>query len=152
MKKFNKIAIVILAIAFTFGFTGLSGAATAISLGTADNFAVLAGTGITFGGAVNTTNITGDIGTYSITTITGIGNVVLNGTNHAGDSVTQGAKTDLTTAYLNAEGQTSLPLTTLTASDTNSFNVTGTTLTPGWYAPLSSDIFFHINQPLTARA
>lgn len=135
MKRFNKISVAALALALVFSLGGSSPAlaATAVSLGTADSFAVLAGTGITFGGAVNTTNITGDIGTYSTVTITGLGNVVLNGTNHAGDAVTQGAKTDLTTAYLNAEGQTLPPVTTLTASTIDSFNVTGLTLTPGIY-------------------
>ncbi|MDO8604301.1 MAG: hypothetical protein Q7K40_02800 [bacterium] len=80
-------------------------AATSPSLGTADGFAILAGSGITIGGAVNTSTITGDIGSYSTATITGIGNAVLTGTNHAGDATTQGAKTALTTAYLNAEAQ-----------------------------------------------
>lgn len=138
MKKFNKISIIILAVAFALSITGSARAATAVSLGTADGFAVLAGTGITFGGAVNTTNITGDIGSFSTPSITGIGNVVLNGTNHAGDAVTQGAKTDLTTAYLNAEGQSLPSVTTLTASSINSFNITGTTLTPGIYKSGSS--------------
>src|SRR5450759_4527425 len=48
-------------------------------LGTAANFAVLAGAGISVGGAVNTTTIAGDIGSAgSSTAITGLENVVLN--------------------------------------------------------------------------
>ena len=70
-----------------------------VDLGSADKFAVLAGAGITVAGAVNTTSITGDIGTYPTPAITGFGNVVLTGVNHADDSVTQLAKNDLTTAY-----------------------------------------------------
>ena len=77
-------------------------AAVLINLGNASQFGVLAGAGITNTG---TTTITGDIGTFPTTTITGLGTVVLNGTNHAGDSVTQSAKPDLVSAYDNAAGQ-----------------------------------------------
>ena len=81
---------------------GASAAATAVPLGTADSFAVLAGAGITNTGP---TTINGDIGTYPTTTITGGTLFTLNGTNHAGDGVTQTAKTDLVTAYNTAAGQ-----------------------------------------------
>jgi len=46
-----------------------------------------------------TTTINGDAGTFPTTTETGFGSVTLIGINHGGDSVTQGAKTDLVTAY-----------------------------------------------------
>ena len=65
---------------------GASAAATAVPLGTADSFAVLAGAGITNTGP---TTINGDIGTYPTTTMTGVALFTLNGTNHAGDGVTQ---------------------------------------------------------------
>ncbi len=81
---------------------GASAAATAVPLGTADSFAVLAGAGITNTGP---TTINGDIGTFPTTTITGSALITLNGTNHAGDGVTQTAKTDLVTAYNTAAGQ-----------------------------------------------
>jgi hypothetical protein len=81
-------------------------AAAQITYGTADSFAVLAGAGITVTGPVNSTTITGDIGSFgSSTAITGLGNVVLTGTNHAGDAVTQGAKIDLGIAYGVAAGE-----------------------------------------------
>ena len=71
-------------------------------LGTAGSFAVLAGAGITNTGP---TTIKGDVGSYPTTTQTGFGSVTLSGgTNHAGDAVTQGAQTDLTTAYNTAAG------------------------------------------------
>lgn len=76
-----------------------------VNLGTASDFAVLAGSGITVAGAVNSTTITGDIGTFPTTSITGLGNVVLNGVNHGGDTVTQIAKSDLVTAYNDAAGR-----------------------------------------------
>ena len=83
---------------------------SAAPLGTADSFAVLAGSGITNTGP---TTITGDIGSYPTPTITGAASITLNGTNHAGDAVTQGAKDDLLTAYNDAAGRspaTSVPV------------------------------------------
>src|SRR5581483_10724528 len=76
-----------------------------VDLGSDASFAVLAGSGITVAGAVNTTTITGDIGTFPTTSITGLGNVVLNGANQAGNAVTQQAKNDLVTAYNDAAGR-----------------------------------------------
>ncbi len=75
---------------------GAGAAPTTVGLGTAESFAVLAGAGITNTGA---TAITGDVGTFPTTSETGFGTVTLTGTNHAGDAVTQQAKTDLVTAY-----------------------------------------------------
>ena len=96
-----------------------------VSLGTASSFAVLAGSGITVAGAVNSTNITGNIGTFPTTTETGLGNLVLNGINHAGDAVTQAAKIDLVTAYNAAAGQA--------VTQTVPTELGGTTLGPGVY-------------------
>ena len=104
-------------------------------LGSADNFVVLAGSGITNTG---TTTITGDVGTYSTTTETGFGSVTLTGTNHVGDSVTQAAKTDLTTAYNAAAGRT--PVTVAT-------ELGGTSPVPGIYN--SADGMFVITGTLT---
>lgn len=94
-----------------------------VGLGTADDFAVLGGSGITNTGA---TSITGDVGTFPTTTETGFaGLVTLNGNNHFGDSVTQGAKNDLVTAYNDAGGRTT---TSTIATD-----LAGATLTDGTY-------------------
>lgn len=133
LKFSKKSLIATIVIAAVIGVSGFVMAATAVSLGTADGFAILAGSGITIGGAVNTSTITGDIGSYSTATITGAGNAVLTGTNHAGDATTQGAKTDLTTAYNNAAGQTLPSVTAVTASTIDSFASTGYTLAPGIY-------------------
>src|SRR5450759_50941 len=78
------------------GQTAYAAGPPSVGLGTADSFAVLAGTGITNTGA---TTITGDVGSYANPAETGFGTVVLTGNNHAGDAVTQGAKSDLGTAY-----------------------------------------------------
>ncbi len=81
-------------------------AVTTVPLGSASGFAVLAGSGITVAGAVNTTTITGDIGTYPTPSVTGLGNVVLNGANQTADTgLMLIAKNDLVTAYGNAAGQ-----------------------------------------------
>ena len=102
-------------------------APVAAGLGTSGQLAVLAGTGITNTGP---TTITGDIGTFPTATITGLTSLTLSGTNHAGDSVTQGAKTDLTTAYTTAAGEG--PTTAIAA------DLVGQTLKPGVYNSASA--------------
>ena len=101
--------------------------ATSVLLGTTNSFGVLAGTGITNTGP---TTINGDIGTYPTTSITGAGSMTITGTNHAGDAVTQQAKTDLVTAYNNAAGEG--PTTALVSDPV------GLTLAPGVYTNSSS--------------
>ena len=99
-----------------------AGAATAIDLGTAGSFAVLAGSGITNSGA---THITGDVGSFPTTSMTGFNSVTLIGVNHGGDAVTQDAKNALTTAYNQAFA--SAPATATVTE------LGGQTLTPGVY-------------------
>jgi hypothetical protein len=106
---------------------GSAAAATTVPLATADSFAVLAGAGITNTGP---TTVSGDIGTFPTTTISGAGSLTINGTNHAGDAVTQQAKNDLVTAYNNAAGQG--PTSPIAA------DLAGLTLTPGVYNSASS--------------
>ena len=98
-----------------------------VNLGTATSFAVLAGAGITNTGP---TTIIGDVGTFPITTESGFGTVTIIGTNHAGDAVTQGAKTDLVTAYNDAAGR--VPFTVVFG------DLGGQTLAPGVYQSASS--------------
>jgi hypothetical protein len=103
-------------------------ATTAPGLGTADSFAVLAGAVVTNTGP---TTISGDLGTFPTTNVTGTGSLVFaSGVNHAGDAVTQGAKTDLVTAY-NAAASAG-PTSPIVA------DLTGLTLTPGVYNSASS--------------
>ena len=118
--------------AFTVFVGWQSPARAQIALGSASSFEVIAGAGITVAGAVNSTTITGDIGTYPTLSITGLGNVVLTGVNHAGDSVTQSAKTSLVTAYGTAAGAT--PTTTYPPIK----DLGGLTLPPGVYNDPSS--------------
>ena len=106
---------------------GASAAATAVGLGTADSFAVLAGSGITNTGP---TTVTGDLGTFPTTSMTGTASLTVTGANHAGDAVTQGAKNDLVTAYNTAAGEG--PTSPIAA------DLGGQTLAPGVYNSASS--------------
>lgn len=126
MKRFKKLGATVLTLAFLLGLAGAVKAATAVSLGNADSFAILAYSGITIGGSTNTSTITGDIGSYPTATITGLGNAILNGISQSA-AVSQAAQTSLTAAYT-AASQT--PSTNLPAAD----NQLGSqTLTPGVY-------------------
>lgn len=117
---------------------GVAHAATAVPLGTAETFAILAGSTITNTGS---TTVTGDIGLHPGTAVTGFGPgadaVTQDGSLHIADGVALQAKADLDTAYTNAAGQTpateiptELGGTTLTAgvydSAAGTFGVTGT--------------------------
>jgi hypothetical protein len=117
----------VLAIAVTLLHQDATATPVAVNLGSASSFGVLAGSGITVAGAVNSTTINGNIGTFPTTSITGLGNVVLNGVNHGGDGVTQNAKNDLSTAFSAAIGQSA------TMSYTPGSDLGGLTLTAGVY-------------------
>jgi len=95
---------------------------SSVTLGTADGFAVLAGTAITNTGP---TTITGDVGLHPGTAVTGFTSVTLNGEPHFTDAVAEQAKVDLVTAYNGAAGQT--PATTVATE------LGGQTLTEGVY-------------------
>jgi hypothetical protein len=102
-------------------------AVSAVPLGTSAGFAVLAGAGITNTGP---TTVMGDIGSYPTLSQTGTASLTLTGVNHRGDRVTQQAKTDLTTAYTVAAGES--PSTPIAA------DLGGRTLTAGVYSSASS--------------
>jgi hypothetical protein len=106
---------------------GAIAAATAVPLATTDSFSVLAGAGITNTGP---TVVSGDIGTFPTTSISGLGSMTIGGVNHGGDAVTQQAKNDLTVAYNAAAGEG--PTNPITA------DLGGHTLLPGVYNSASS--------------
>ena len=103
-SKLN-VAIVITVAGLTLGFMRISTAEAAISvpLGTANSFAILAGSTITNTGS---SVITGDLGLSPGTSVTGFPPGIVNGTQHITDAVAAQAQADLTTAYNNAAGQT----------------------------------------------
>lgn len=96
---------------------------TPVPLGEASTFAVLAGSGITNTGV---TTISGDIGSYPTTSITGADTIVqASGADLSGSAVTTRAKTDLVTAYNDASAQSPDPL--------GGVELGGLTLEPGVY-------------------
>lgn len=141
MKTFNKVIVstVVVTIVFTFGLAGIVRSATTIDLGTADSFAILAGSTVTNTGS---SVITGDLGLSPGTSVTGFPPGVLNGTQHVADAVAVQAQTDLVTSYNNAAGQT--PVTTVPTE------LGGTTKTAGVYD--SEDGTFGITGTLTLDA
>jgi uncharacterized repeat protein (TIGR01451 family) len=98
-------------------------AQTAPSLGTAQSFAVLGGSTVTNTGP---SVITGDLGVYPGTAVTGFPPGTVTGTIHSADATAEGAQTDTGTAYNNLAGQTCTD--TLTGQDLG-----GQTLAPGVY-------------------
>jgi hypothetical protein len=108
-------------------FASSARAATPVPLGTADNFAVLAGSTVTNTGP---TVVTGDLGLSPGTSVTGFPPGTVNGTQHITDAVAAQAQTDLTTAYNNAAAQA--PTGAVSA------DLGGQTLTPGVYTSATS--------------
>jgi len=100
-------------------------AQTAPALGTAGNYAVLAGSTVTNTGA---SSIVGEVGVSPGSAITGFppGQIGGGGTAHSNDGVTQQAQIDLINAYNDLAAQTS-------TLDLTGQNLGGMTLTPGVY-------------------
>ncbi|MDP3837153.1 MAG: ice-binding family protein [bacterium] len=142
MKKFKLSGFLqitpIVFLLLAIGFFGLmrANAATKVSLGTADNFAVLAGSAITNTGS---SVINGDLGITPGTSITGFPEGVINGLTQVANPAAVQAQVDLTTAYLNLSGQT--PVSTIPTE------LGGTTQMPGIYD--SADGTFAITGALT---
>jgi len=100
-----------------------------VPLGTAQNFATLAGSTITNTGP---TVVNGNVGVSPGSSVTGFPPGIVNGGSiHAADAVAAQAQSDLTTAYNTAAG---LPCGT----DLSGQNLGGLTLTPGVYCFTSS--------------
>jgi hypothetical protein len=132
-RNVTIIALTTLLVLFAFG-PALRAQETPVGLGTADDFAVLAGESITNTGP---TTITGDVGIHPGTSVTGFESVTLNGELHETDAVAEQAKVDLVTAYNDAAGRG--PVTTVATelggqaltggvydSSSGTFGITGT--------------------------
>ncbi|MBC7835934.1 MAG: DUF3494 domain-containing protein [Phycisphaerales bacterium] len=94
-----------------------------VPLGSAGNFAVLAGSTVTNTGP---SLINGDLGVWPGTAVTGFPPGIVNGSIHANDAVAQQAQDDLTTAY---NALAAMPFT----QDLTGMDLGGMTLTPGVY-------------------
>jgi hypothetical protein len=137
---------------------GTAQAATAVPLGTADSYAILADSGITNTGV---TTVVGDVGSSPTSVESGFAAcpaadcVALTGANHTdpdpNDAATQSAKMALTTAYDNAAGQTPTTIPTELAGQTlaagvynstsGTFGMTGTLVLDGANNPDAVFIF-----------
>ncbi len=124
-KSFTLISLAVVLCFFASAqYSGNAAAATV--LGTAEGFAVLAGSAVTNTGA---STINGDVGATS--GISGLGSATVTGTTHLNDAASQAALTDASTAYTYLR---SLPSTSnLTGQDLG-----GLTLTSGVYTYDSS--------------
>ncbi len=101
-RNIPVIVLITLLVLFAFG-PALHAQEVPVGLGTADDFAVLAGESITNTGP---TTITGDVGIHPGTSVTGFETVTLDGELHETDDVAEQAKVDLVTAYDDAAGRT----------------------------------------------
>ena len=115
--------------AFTLCLTAasLTAAEAPVNLGSAANFAVLAGSTVTNTGK---SVIVGDLGVWAGSAVTGFPPGVVAGTIHAANGVGLAAQGDLTTAYNDAAGRSTAPISV-------SGNLGGQTLTPGLYKSTS---------------
>ncbi len=99
-----------------------------VNLGSAANFAVLAGATVTNTGA---TQVTGNLGVSPGTAVTGFPPGIVTGTIFANDPTSAQGIADLSTAYNDAAGRTVGPVTV-------AGNLGGQTLPPGLYMSTSS--------------
>lgn len=99
-----------------------------VPLGSASNFGVLASSTVTSSGA---TVVNGDLGVWPGTSVAGFPPGKVVGTMHVTDPAAQAAQGDLTTAYLDAQGRTTAPVSV-------AGNIGGQTLPPGLYKSTSS--------------
>jgi hypothetical protein len=117
-----------LAADFVFSFTTGACGQAPVNLGSAGNFAVLAGSTVTNTGP---TSVTGDLGVSAGTAITGFPPGIVIGAQHAGDPTSAQGILDLTTAYNDAAARNRCPTAV-------SGNLGGQTLIPGLYKSTSS--------------
>ncbi len=99
-----------------------------VSLGSAANFAILAGATVTSTGA---TQVVGNLGLSPGTSVMGFPPGIVTGTIFADDPTSAQAITDLNTAFNDAAGRTEDPVTV-------AGNIGGQTLAPGLYKSTSS--------------
>jgi LPXTG-motif cell wall-anchored protein len=124
MEKLNKkVTLIVLAGFLVIGFAGLVMAATTVNLGTADDFAILAGSTITNTGP---SVINGDVGLTPGNSVTGFPPGTISGIQYIGNATAIQAQNDLVTAYNDAAGK---PCT----QNLSGQDLGGLTLTPGVY-------------------
>ena len=140
VRVLSKISVFVLVIVFIFDLSGYIRASTTdVNLGSANNFAILAGSTITNTGS---SVINGNVGLSPGSSITGFPPGLIHGTQYIADTTSIQAQTDLITAYNQAAGET--PISTIPTE------LGGTTQIPGIYN--SSSGTFGITGTLTLNA
>ncbi|MDB6066260.1 MAG: hypothetical protein JWR26_2468, partial [Pedosphaera sp.] len=99
-----------------------------VALGSAANFGALAGSTVTSTGA---TVVNGDLGVWPGSSVSGFPPGTVTGTKHIADPTAQAAEGDLTTAFNDAAGRSTAPVSV-------AGNIGGQTLAPGLYKSTSS--------------
>jgi hypothetical protein len=127
LARLGSGAVVLALVSFPLVPAATASAQAPVGLGTADGFAVLAGSTITNTGP---TTITGDLGLSPGTALTGSPAITLHGTIHATDAVAGQAQSDLVTAYTDAASRS--------PDATSPADLAGRSLTPGVYKSASS--------------
>jgi hypothetical protein len=94
--------LLVLALLMALALASSAQAQAQVPLGTADSFAVLAGSTVTNTGP---SVVTGDLGVSPGSAVTGFPPGTVNGTIHAANAVAAQAQSDLTAAYINAAGR-----------------------------------------------
>ncbi|MBA2416076.1 MAG: DUF3494 domain-containing protein, partial [Geodermatophilaceae bacterium] len=132
------------------GLRGLPSASSeppSVGLGTANSYAVLAGSAVTNTGS---SILNGDLGVHPGTAISGFPPGIVNGAVHAADAEAAQAKSDLVTAYNDAAGRPSTAVATELGgrtffagvySNSTELGVTGTVTLDGQNDPSSVWIF-----------
>ena len=126
--RFVLVLVTLLSTMNVFALPAALAGPAAPSLGTAQSFAILAGSTVTNTGD---TIVTGDLGVSPGTAVTGFPPGIVNGTIHSADAVAAQAQSDATAAYADLAGHACN--TELTGQDLG-----GLTLTPGVYCFSSS--------------
>jgi methionine-rich copper-binding protein CopC len=104
--------------------TGATAGQSTVALGAAANFAILAAAGVA--NTSTPTTITGDLGLWPGTSVTGFPPGIVNGTMHVNDPAAEAGEAALTIAYNDAAGRVG-------AFTPAVGNVGGLTFTPGLY-------------------
>jgi Ice-binding-like len=130
MTSRTTLVLVVVGLLASSAFAKSPGANVAINLGTATNFGLLAGSGITNASAA--TFITGDVGSSPTPTVTGLTASQVNGTLYtAPNPATAQAQADLIVGYNEAAGASC-------GTDLTGTDLGGLTLVPGVYCFTSS--------------